>query len=364
MKLTQRPLILSLIAASSACALAVGLAAAETYPGYAQTNLVSDGTESSAPNTDPNLKNPWGITAIPGAPFWVADNHSGVSTLYDGAGDIIPLVVKIPLPPNSPSDAVAAPTGIVWNPNPRLFLVSGQSSLFIFATEDGTISAWSPAVDQANAILQVDNSGNGAIYKGLALASNPMGLFLYATNFFAGTVDVFDSTFKPATLPGSFSDPGIPKGYAPFGIALIDGSLFVTYALQDADKHDDQKGLGHGFVDVFDTSGNLIRRFASEGLLNSPWAVVRAPENFGLFSTRILIGNFGDGHISGFDSLGILHGQLGDTANKPISIPGLWGLSFGNAAGSDPSKLYFTAGPNGEENGVFGFLQSVSITHH
>jgi len=219
-------------------------------------------------------------------------------------------------------------------------------------------------VDQANAILQVDNSGNGAIYKGLALASNPMGLFLYATNFFAGTVDVFDSTFKPATLPGSFSDPGIPKGYAPFGIALIDGSLFVTYALQDADKHDDQKGLGHGFVDVFDTSGNLIRRFASEGLLNSPWAVVRAPENFGLFSTRILIGNFGDGHISGFDSLGVLHGQLGDATFKPISIPGLWGLSFGNAAGSDPSKLYVTAGPNGEENGVFGFLQSVSITHH
>jgi uncharacterized protein (TIGR03118 family) len=353
-----------LLATASVCAPDLGRTApVVSVPGYAQTNLVSDGSNSSAPTTDPNLTNPWGIVAFPGAPFWVADNHSGMSTLYDGAGHIIPLVVKIPPPPSAPSGTVAAPTGIVWNPNGMAFLVSGQSSLFIFATEDGTISAWSPAVDKLNAILQVDNSAAGAVYKGLALASNSMGLFLYATNFNAGTVDVFDSSFKPATLPGSFSDPGIPKGYAPFGIALIDGNLFVTYALQDAAKHDDQKGLGHGFVDIYDTSGNLIRRFASGGLLNSPWGIVRAPANFGLFSTRILVGNFGDGHISGFDSLGVFHGQLGDTTFKPITIPGLWGLSFGNALGSDPSKLYFTSGPNDESNGLFGYLQSVVLTH-
>jgi uncharacterized protein (TIGR03118 family) len=362
MKLIQRPLILALIAATSASAPAWADPATVIHLGYAQTNLVSDGSVSSAPTTDPNLVNPWGIVAFPGAPFWIANNHTGTSTLYDGAGNKIPLMVTIPLPPNAPSGAVAAPTGIVFNPNPLAFQVSKQSSLFIFATEDGTISAWSPAVDQMNAILQVDNSQSGAVYKGLALAGNAMGVFLYATNFNAGTVDVFDSTFKPATLPGSFSDPGIPKGYAPFGIALIDGNLFVTYALQDDAKHDDQKGLGHGYVDVFDTNGNLIRRFASAGLLNSPWGIVRAPLNFGLFSSRILIGNFGDGHITGFDSQGVLHGQLGDTSNKDIAIPGLWGLTFGNAVGADSSKLYFTSGPNDESNGLFGFLQPVAIT--
>jgi uncharacterized protein (TIGR03118 family) len=362
MKLTHRPFILALIAAASAVTPALADPATVIHIGYAQTNLVSDGSVSSAPTTDPNLVNPWGITAFPGAPFWIANNHTGTSTLYDGAGNKIPLTVTIPLPPGAASGSVAAPTGIVFNPNPLAFQVSGQSSLFIFATEDGTISAWSPAVDRMNAKLQVDNSQSGAVYKGLALAGNAMGVFLYATNFNAGTVDVFDSMFKPAKLPGTFSDPGLPAGYAPFGIALVDGNLFVTYALQKPDKHDDQSGPGHGYVDVFDTNGNLIRRFASAGLLNSPWAVVRAPLNFGLFSSRILIGNFGDGHITGFDSQGVLHGQLGDTSGKTVVIQDLWGLAFGNAVGADSSKLYFTSGPNDESNGLFGFLQSVAIT--
>lgn len=326
---------------------------------YKQTNLVSDGAVQ-APTTDPHLKNPWGIAAIPGSPFWVSDNGTGVSTLYDGKGNIVPLTVTIPPPAGSPPGTLATPTGIVWNPNARQFLLAPmQPAVFIFATEDGTISAWNPATSPTSAVLKVDNSGSGAIYKGLALATNSSGVFLYATNFRNGTVDVFDSTFKPATLSGSFSDPTIPAGYAPFGIDFIDGNLFVSYALQDAAKEDDVKGPGHGFVDVFDTDGHLIRRFASRGRLNSPWGMVRAPLDFGGFGTRILIGNFGDGRISAFSSYGDFRGQLRDSSRKPITIDGLWGLIFGTGAAASSNTLYFTAGVNDEADGLFGSLEAV-----
>ena len=346
-----------LLAILGGIALFATAATAQTNA-YQQTNLVSD-QAGMANHTDPKLINPWGIAFFPGQPFWIADNNSGFSTLYDGSGNIDPLVVTVP--PPAGSNAPATPTGIVANSTTG-FLAGGTPSLFIFDTEDGTISGWNGG--SSNAILEVDHSSSGAVYKGLALITNSTGTFLLATNFNSGRVEVYDNNFQASALAGSFTDPTIPANFAPFGIqTLSNGQVVVTYAMQDAAKHDDQKGLGHGYVNVFDTSGNLIRRFASAGLLNSPWAVVRAPENFGLFSTRILIGNFGDGHISGFDSLGVLHGQLGDATFKPISIPGLWGLSFGNAAGSDPSKLYFTAGPNDEANGLFGFLQSVAVTH-
>jgi uncharacterized protein (TIGR03118 family) len=350
------PLVLS----AAVCVAGIARADGDDFV-YKQTNLVSDGAVE-AQTTDMQLKNPWGITAFAGAPFWVSDNATGLSTLYDGQGHIIPLTVKIPPPGGSAPGTLAAPTGIVWNPNGMLFqLAAGQAALFIFATEDGTISAWNPNVDLHNAVLKVDNSegGNGAVYKGLALATNPSGVFLYATNFRAGTIDVFDSTFKPATLPGSFADPAVPAGYAPFGIALIDGNLYVSYAVQDAARHDDVKGPGHGIVDVFDTSGRLIQRFASHGALNSPWGMVRAPRDFGGFSSRVLIGNFGDGHISAFDSAGQFRGQLLDTTGRRIFIDGLWGLAFGNALASDPRKLYFTAGLNGEMDGLFGSLEAV-----
>jgi uncharacterized protein (TIGR03118 family) len=361
----QRYFILPLIAAASIGATTVVCADNDDFA-YKQTNLVSDGAVSAL-TTDPQLKNPWGLVAFPGAPFWIADNGTGLSTLYNGLGNIVPLTVTIPPPAGAPMGATAAPTGIVWNPNAQLFLVAPQlGALFIFATEDGTISAWNPTVNLHNAVLEVDNSqgGTGAVYKGLALATNSSGVYLYATNFRAGTVDVFDSAFKPAKLSGSFSDPRIPAGYAPFGIALIDGNLFVTYALQDAAKHDDQKGPGRGFVDVFDTDGDLITRFASRGVLNSPWAVARAPLNFGPLSSDVLIGNFGDGRINGFDSGGEFRGSLRDTAGHPVRIDGLWSIVFGNAAASDPNVLYFTAGPNGEADGLFGSLQAVAAKDH
>lgn len=354
----QRALLAPIALAAAACLTTVAYADADHFA-YQQTNLVSDGAVQAL-TTDGHLKNPWGIVAFPGGPFWISDNGLGLSTLYDGKGDIVPLTVTIP-PPAGSAGAAASPTGIVWNPNPQAFLLApGAAALFIFATEDGTISAWNPTVDRSAAVLKVDNSqgGNGAVYKGLALAANSHGVFLYATNFRNGTVDVFDSTFKPATLSGSFSDPRIPAGYAPFGIALIDGNLFVSYAKQDAAKHDDVAGQGHGFVDVFDTSGNLIRRFAARGALDSPWGMVRAPLDFGAFGAQVLIGNFGDGHISAFDSDGDFRGQLRSASGSRITINGLWGLIFGTGLAADSNALYFTAGTNDEADGLFGKVQA------
>jgi uncharacterized protein (TIGR03118 family) len=244
-----------------------------------------------------------------------------------------------------------------------------SGALFIFATEDGTISAWNLALaDLTKAQLVIDNSqvpsaADGAVYKGLALGNNASGLFLYATNFRSAKIDVFDSTFKqitPSTAPisGSFSDPELPSGYAPFGIANIRGNLFVSYALQNAQKHDDLAGKGHGFIDVYDTSGNLIRRFASKGRLNSPWGMVEAPLNFGSSSGAILVGNFGDGKINSFSSsngtpVETLMGDKGE-----LTIDGLWALSFGGFMNSDPGTLYFTSGPNGESDGLYGAISA------
>ena len=331
---------------------------------YKQTNLVSDGAVEATPS-DVNLKNPWGMAATPGGAFWLADNHTGVATLYNGLGAKVPLVVSVAPPKDAPAGTQASPTGIVWNPNNAQFLLAPKlAAVFIFATEDGTISAWNPTVDPTHAVLEVDNSQSGAEYKGLALATNSSGMFLYATNFRQGTVDVFDSKFQPAQLAGAFADPHLPNGYAPFGIALIDGNLFVTYALQDDQKEDDQKGPGHGFVDVFDTDGRLVTRFAARGTLNSPWGIARAPANFGPFSSDILIGNQGDGRISAFSSRGEFRGQLRTAQGAPVAIDGLWSLGFGNEAAADPAKLYFTAGTNAEVDGLFGSLEVVSSDSH
>jgi uncharacterized protein (TIGR03118 family) len=331
-------------------------------PGFLQTNLVAD-VAGGAANTDPNLLNPWGVAFAPTGPFWVSDNHSGVSTLYNGSGvpfpTPTPLVVTIPPPPGS-SDP-AAPTGIVFNGTADFVVTEDTKSgpsLFIFSTEDGTLSGWSQGVDVANAILTVDNSGNDAIYKGLALASNASGNFLFATDFHNGRVDVFDKNFAPAALAGSFADPNIPAGFAPFGIHNVGGSLYVTYAKQDEDKEDDERGPGNGYVDVFDTNGNLTKRFASQGPLNSPWGVALAPASFGQFGNSLLVGNFGDGRITAFNaSSGAVLGQLTDTHGTPIAIDGLWALVFGNGtvAGST-NTLFFTAGPGEEEHGLFGSL--------
>ena len=285
-------------------------------------------------------------------------------------------------PATPPTPTPAAPTGIVWNPttNPSTaFLVPGTNppipAAFIFDTEDGTISAWAGGLtppNQNNAVIAVDNSGSGAVYKGLVVGVNTHGVFLFATNFHAGTIDVFgpptvpggtgsDGLFTSATTDGGFTDPDIPPGFAPFGIQNINGNLFVTYALQkQPDKHDDMAGPGNGFVDIFDTDGNLIRRFASRGTLNSPWGVSRASFAFGRFSGDILVGNFGNGKISAFGSDGDFHGLLRDaTTKKPLAIDGLWTITLGGGRNSNSDTLYFTAGPNGEVDGLFGTITPV-----
>jgi uncharacterized protein (TIGR03118 family) len=358
---------------------------------YAVTPLVSD-LKGAAAVQDPVLQNSWGVAFTPaGSPFWIADNATGCATLYDGEGADPPgtkvaLQVSIPLPgsvfpagdcktvnPNAPRTPLpAAPTGIIWNPttNPATgFLVPGTTlpASFIFATEDGTISAWTGGLTPPdNAVLAVDKSkiptvASGAVYKGLAFGVNVNGVFIYATNFRAGTIDVFDHTYNPATtIDGPFVDPDIPAGFAPFDIKEIDGELFVTYAKQNAQRHDDVAGPGNGFVDVFDTDGHLLRRFASRGPLNSPWGITRASFAFGRFSGMILIGNFGDGRINVFDSRGHFVDQLKDAHGKPLVIDGLWTLTLGGGAKSSPDTLYFTAGPNGETNGLFGTITPVS----
>ena len=346
---------------------------------YVVTPLVSD--IAGAAVLDPVLQNAWGVAFTPGAsPFWINDNHTGCSTLYGGDGAIVPLQVAIPLPgniipssachpvdPNNPPKvSPAAPTGMVWNPS-AAFLVPGTklAATFIFATEDGTLSAWTGGLNPAdNAVLAADNSANGAVYKGLVVGVNAKGVFLFATNFHAGTIDVFGPTganglFTPATTDGNFKDPGIPPGYAPFGIANLGGDLFVTYAKQKPDKHDDAAGPGRGFVDVFDTDGHLLRRLVSRGPLDSPWGVARASYAFGRFSGDILVGNFGNGRINAFDEDGRFLGSLEDKNGKALVIDGLWALTLGGGRASKSDTLFFTAGPAGETHGLFGTITPV-----
>jgi len=327
--------------------------------GYQQTNLASD-IPGLAAFTDPHLINPWGISFGPTTPFWISDNGAGVTTLYSGAGQPFPpaspLVVTIPPPMGSPTGTVSTPTGQVFNSTTDFVVSAGGhsgASRFIFATEDGTISGWNPTVDATHAITGVDNSPSGAIYKGLALGSAQGSNFLYAANFHAGTIDVFDGSFHPAQLAGSFTDSAIKRGYAPFNIQNLGGQLFVTYALQDADGKDDVAGPAHGFVDIFSTDGQLVRRFATHGTLNSPWGLTLDPTG-----SMVLVGNFGDGRINVFDlASGDFLGQLRDTSNRKITISGLWALSYGNGGpGFDQTSLYFTAGLDDEAHGLFGKL--------
>jgi uncharacterized protein (TIGR03118 family) len=365
------PLLLAIAIALSAMLLArqaVPLAHA-SQGFYQQTNLVSD-LAGVAQVQDTHLVNSWGIVHGPTTPFWIADNGTGFSTLYNGSGTPFPpgspLVVTIPPPATSPAGTTAAPTGVVFNGTRGFVVAKGAASgpaLFIFSTEDGTISGWNLNVDVHHAILEVDNSTQSpsAVYKGLAIGSTATGTFLYATNFRAGTVDVFNSSFQQVSLAGSFTDPNLLPGYAPFGIANIGGDLYVTYALQNAEKHDDVAGPAHGFVDIYDTNGNLIRRLVTRGRLNSPWGLAMAPSAFGRYSNDLLVGNFGDGRINVVDpATGDFLGQLRDADNNPITIDGLWGLDFGNDHNAGPSTtLFFTAGLNGEADGLFGSIVSV-----
>ena len=322
---------------------------------YQQTNLVSD-LPGLAEHTDPNLVNPWGIAASATSPFWVADNGTGLSTLYNSSGTPQELVVTVP---PFAGGTEASPTGIVFNGSPSFEVTPGTPARFIFATEEGTIAAWASGT---TALLKVDNNAAGAIYKGLAIGNNGSGDFLYAANFHAGTIDVFDANFAAVTLAGNFTDPTLPAGYAPFNIQNIGDVLYVTYALQDANAEDDVPGAGHGFIDKFDLDGNFLGRFVSQGELNSPWGLALAPAGFGPFAGDLLVGNFGDGRINAFDpATGDFLGQLNDASGSPIAIEGLWGLRFGNGGnGGTPGTLYFTAGIAGpgqvEDHGLFGSI--------
>jgi len=324
---------------------------------FKQTNLVSN-VPGMAQFTDPDLVNPWGISASSTSPMWVSDNGAGVTTLYGGGGVKVPLTVTIPPAGNSPAGTLGTPTGTVFNGSAAAF----RGDRFIFATEDGAIAGWQPAYG-TTALIGKDNSPTGAVYKGLAI-DNSASPHLYATNFHAGTIDVFDSGYAQVTLAGAFSDPKIPADYAPFNVQNLGGTLYVTYALQDADKHDDVAGRGHGFVDAFDVNGNLLGRLVTHGQLDSPWGLAIAPASFGRFAGELLVGNFGDGRINAYTlDKGNFRGWLRDmSTGGPITIDGLWALRVGNGGaapnGGDPNAVYFTAGINGEQDGLFGTIKS------
>jgi uncharacterized protein (TIGR03118 family) len=361
--------------------------------GYVETDLVVNKQVNSVPtlidgngNThiakvfDPNLVNPWGISESATSPFWVADNGASVSTLYNTAGTPQSLVVSIPSP-GDPLGATGTPTGTVFNTAGALgaFKLSGVTSgnlpvtapaVFLFATEDGTILGWNPTVnpsgfDPAKAGKSAITAANpsGAAYKGLAIATDTNGTTrLYATNFAAGTVDVFDTSFQLVPSIPAFFDPDLPRGYAPFNIVPItmNGTtrMFVTYAVKNPETGDDVAGESHGIVDTFHLDGTGVQRFAQHGQLNSPWGVALAPATFGRLGGTLWVGNFGNGHIDAYDpETGRFIDKVRDSHGQAIVIDGLWAIKFGNGGnGGSANTLYFTAGPNEEADGLFGSL--------
>ena len=331
---------------------------------YAQHNLVSD-VPGVADHTDANVQNAWGLDASRTSPWWFSDNGTGKTTLFNVATGSVVTSFTVP----GAGGAQGNPTGLVFNGGPGFVINNGSPgpAIFVFSSEDGTISAF-----KGNLIITVVPNANapahGAVYKGLAIDSRTAGTQLYATDFHNNKIDVFNSSFHLITLAGNFSDPNLPAGFAPFGIQNISGTLYVTYALQDEAAHDDVAGPGNGFVDAYDLSGNLIGRVASAGELNSPWGLALAPDGFGRFSGDLLVGNFGDGRIHAFDpatltsagefeAVGLVHSAAG----KPIVIDGLWSLQFGHGTSSSSANgltttLFFTAGPDGENQGLFGTI--------
>lgn len=344
---------------SAICLIAAHAHADHTYK---VVKLVAD-QPGIARHTDPYLINPWGLTIRPNGNIMIADNGTDLATTYRATGKVRPTRVAIP----------GAPTGLVQNFGPDFVFSNGAGSAparVIYAVEDGRIAAWNPDLDPTNAIVVVDNSASGAVYKGIARGQIGAEEFLYVANFHDGVVEVYDSHFDFVL---SFTDATIPAGFAPFNVRNIRGRLFVTYAKQLApDNEDDEAGPGNGFVDVFDLDGTFLHRFASRGVLNSPWDVTRAPFGFGIFSDAVLVGNFGDGRINAFNpDNGNFLGPLRKDNGDPIAIDGLWGLTFGvrTALFLDPfgcfcdeafiniPVLYFTAGPDDEAHGLFGFIR-------
>jgi uncharacterized protein (TIGR03118 family) len=338
---------LGLVAAMGA--MPVAASAQTSGNSYQQTNLVSD-QPGHAAITDPNLVNAWGMSHGPNTPLWVSDNGADVSTLYRtdmGAPvTIVPLVVGIP---------GGAPTGQVFNDTTGFVVPgTGKPAAFIFAGENGDLSAWNGGTEAVHV-----GGVAGGVFKGLALVHSPFGPFLLVANFHDNRIEIFDSKFRHIRLDFLFRDPFIPKGFAPFNVAEIGNRVFVSYAKQDADRHDDVAGPGNGFIDVFTNFGLLVKRFASRGVLNSPWGMTIAPANFGAFSNDLLVGNFGNGRIHAFDPrTGRLLGTLRDARGHVIVIDGLWGLIVGDPAAGGTDAVWFSAGPDEEAHGLLGTLRA------
>jgi uncharacterized protein (TIGR03118 family) len=329
---------------------------------YLVHNLVSD-LPDTADFQDANLVNPWGLATTAASPFWIGNNATGTSTLYGTTGAAVALVVIVPTPSGPTGGAV---TGVIANSTTSFTVATGKPASFIFCTEDGTVSGWNSSVNPTAAVVTVDNSKANSVFKGCVIGGTAAAPVLYVTDFRNAVVNMYDAGFKPIANAKAFVDSSIPAGYAPFGIANFGGKIYVTYAKQDAAKHDDVGGAGNGYVDVFDASGTLLTQLISKGALNSPWGMQMAPSTFGQFSGALLVGNFGDGTINAFDpAKGTPLGTLQDTTGHPVTILGLWGLLFGNGGrGGDTSTLYFTAGipgPYGEKpesHGLFGSIQA------
>jgi uncharacterized protein (TIGR03118 family) len=320
---------------------------------YQQTNIISDGSVT-AQHTDPTLINPWGVAIGQQTPFWINSQGGGVSIVANADGT---KQFAVTIPPKAGSTTAGSPTGIVFNSSSSSFMLPGGSgaATFVFVTLDGTISGWN--ANTPNAVLALDNSAKHAVYTGLALGQRGTEPLLLAANSAQSRIDVFDSQFAPTTLAGTFTDPNLPAGYAPYGIHTIGNKVYVTYVQSPPTPGPPVTGTGLGYVSVYDMSGNFVARVASAGTLNAPWGVVLAPASFGAFGGDLLVGNFGDGTINAYDPVSFAaKGQLQDSTGKAIANSGLWDLVFGQQGTGDPGTLYFAAGINGEKGGLFGSL--------
>jgi uncharacterized protein (TIGR03118 family) len=322
------------------------------------TNLVSDGAVAAA-HVDASLLNPWGVSFAPGGEFWVSDNNSGLSTLYDGNGVKDPsIIVNIP----GPAGAPGTPTGQVYTAGNGFSVQEGGGSSgpsqFVFVNEDGIISGWSPEVDASNAVVALDHSASGAVYKGATLATVGGQPELFVANFNSGKIEVYNSSFGAVSLPAkAFTDRSIHAGFAPFNVQNINGQIYVTYAKQDDAKHDDVGGAGNGFVDVFNTRGTLVRHFQHGSFLDSPWGLAKAPSTWGKMAGDILVGQFKGNDIDVFSKTGHFLGFLSDQNKNPIEIDHLWALTPGTGSPTaNTNTIYFTAGPNDEADGLLGSL--------
>jgi len=347
------------------CLLSAAVASqAQQVQHYKQTNLVAD-TSGAANAMDVNLVNPWGMSRSSGSPWWVSDNGTGLATLYTGTGTAASLVVTIPTGDPSVSPT-GTPTGQVFNGTQDFQLAPGKPALFIFVTEDGTVSGWNPGVNLTSAVIKV-NTKSASVFKGAAMATinDPKGgatNFLYVADFRKGRVNVYDKNFNRISLgEEAFRDDHVRAGYAPFNVQNIGGNLYVAYAKQDSQKHDEVDGAGLGYVDVYTPWGHLINRLEHGWWFNGPWGITQAPADFGAYSHDILVGQFGGGNIAAFDPVtGHFKGLLNDASNSPIAIDGLWDIMFGGGGTSGPSTtLFFTAGSDGEQHGLFGTITAV-----